>query len=63
MILENRNSVKISDMPNEIRSVSIGAFDMIADFWDLGGMLLLEDVFLTDPLHPTILLFLENKNP
>ena len=36
MILENRNSVKISDMPNEIRSVSIGAFDMIADFWDLG---------------------------
>ena len=24
MILENRNSVKISDMPNEIRSVSIG---------------------------------------
>ena len=26
-------------------------------------MLLLEDVFLTDPLHPTILLFLENKNP
>ena len=32
MILENRNSVKISDMPNEIRSVSIGAFDMIADF-------------------------------
>lgn len=31
-----QNSVKISDMPNEIRSVSIGAFDMIADFWDLG---------------------------
>ena len=36
MILEIRNSVKISNMPNEIRSVSIGAFDMIADFWDLG---------------------------
>jgi len=26
-------------------------------------MLLLEDAFLTESLHPTILLFLENKNP
>ena len=52
MILENRNSVKISDMPNEIRSVSIGAFDMIADFWDLGECYCWKTFFWLIPFIP-----------
>lgn len=52
MILENRNSVKISDMPNEIRSVSIGAFDMIADFCDLGECYCWKTFFWLIPFIP-----------
>ena len=51
-MLENRNSVKISDMPNEIRSVSIGAFDMIADFWDLGECYCWKTFFWLIPFIP-----------
>ena len=52
MILEIRNSVKISNMPNEIRSVSIGAFDMIADFWDLGECYCWKTFFWLIPFIP-----------
>ena len=65
MILEIRNSVKISNMPNEIRSVSIGAFDMIADFWDLGecygSVVILGGLSLVNSLHAYTFASLKRK--